>query len=883
MHLFTEYVNPHLGRLLEAINMDKRFVRGEGCYLYDSEGRRYLDFVAAYGALPFGFNPPEIWAALREVEAGGEPSFVQPSALQAAGELAERLIRLAPEGLRYVTFANSWAEAVEAAIKAVRAATGRMGILSCDNSFHGKTLGALSATNRWAYQAAFGAPVPGFAKVPYGDLAALEQLLAERGEEFAAFILEPVQGEGGIVEPPPGYLQAAKELCRRHGVLFVLDEIQTGLGRTGRLFACEEEGVTPDVMVLAKALGGGLIPIGAMLCTEEVYTEEFAMKHSSTFAGNTLAARAGLRSLELLTRDDRALVRQVAENGAFLKAGLERLQERYPHVLRRVRGRGFMLGLEIGVDRSTYGRTCLLGVLAEQENLTPILSSYLLNVCGLRVAPTLNGSAVIRIEPPLIATREQCQAAIDAVERMLVPLAEGNTAELVSHLLGVESRPQALPAPAPAPLPEPSGDPEEGRVAFLVHPVDWRNYPEMDDSFKVFSTAEIAEMAGRFNDLLEPFVAGSARVTAANGRRVFVDFVVVPRTADQLLAMPHDQAIAEVRAALEIAKARGAQLVGLGAYTSVVTRGGLHLKNPGVSLTTGNSYTVISAVEAMYLAVERLGTRLPEATIAVVGATGAIGRATSILLAEGVGRLMLIGNPARPEASRRRLLKVAGDIVAHLADLIREGHLFEPGSIGDRLQRLGPLPAAAAADGTGTAAGPEACESLVLALEQAGALRITTDIDAALPEADLVLTATSSAEELVTPANLKFGAAVCDISRPPNVSRAVREARPDVLVIDGGVVEVPGRPDLGWNFGFERGLAYACMVETMILGLMHHFQDTSLGTDLNLPTIRQIRQWADELGFRLAQLRSFDRPLSEAEWAELMAARGRVLSAAGDD
>ena len=222
MHLFTEYVNPHLGRLLEAINMDKRFVRGEGCYLYDADGRRYLDFVAAYGALPFGFNPPEIWAALHEVEASMEPSFVQPSALQAAGELAERLVSIAPAGLRYVTFANSGAEAVEAAIKAVRAATGRMGIISCENSFHGKTLGALSATHRRTYQDAFGAPVPGFAKVPYGDLEALERLLAQHPEAFAGFIVEPVQGEGGIVEPPPGYLRAAQELCRRYGVFFIL-------------------------------------------------------------------------------------------------------------------------------------------------------------------------------------------------------------------------------------------------------------------------------------------------------------------------------------------------------------------------------------------------------------------------------------------------------------------------------------------------------------------------------------------------------------------------------------------------------------------------------------------------------------------------------------
>jgi len=873
-HPFTEYLNPHLGKLLESINMDKRFVRGEGVHLFDTEGNRYLDFVAAYGALPFGFNPPEIWQALHAVENAMEPSFVQPSALEAAGELAKRLVEIAPEGLRYVTFGNSGAEAVEAAIKLVRAATGRMGILATVNSFHGKTLGALSATNRESYQKAFGAPLPGFDKVPYGDIVALEQMLEERGSEFAAFFMEPIQGEGGIVVPPPGYMKAAKELCHKHGLLFVLDEIQTGLGRTGRLFACEEEGVSPDVLILAKALGGGLFPIGAMLCTEEAYTETFATKHSSTFAGNTLAARVGLRSLELLTRNNQELIKHVAETGAFLKAGLERLQQKYPHVLKRVRGRGFMLGLEIGVDRQTYGRTSLLGVMAEQENLTPVLSSYLLNVCGLRVAPTLSGADVIRIEPPLIATKEDCQFAIDAVERMLTYLAQGNTAELISHLMGIESRPQVLPAPVPSQPVLPTGDPEEGRLAFLVHPVDLRNYPEVDEAFKVFSEEEIEGLTNRFNDLLEPFVAGSSRITAANGRTAFVDFIAVPRTADEFLTMDHAQAIAEVRKGVEIAKARGAKIVGLGAYTSVVTRGGLHLRNPGVAITTGNSYTVVSAVDSILHAVSKLGTQLNEATIAVVGATGAIGRSTAILLSEDVSRLLLIGNPARPEMSRKRLLKVAADAVAHLVELAREGRKFTPGTIGAAVLALGPVP------------GPEATEAfadMALALERQGKLLITTDIDAMLPEADLVVTATSSAEDLVTPGNLKFGAAVCDISRPPNVSRAVQAARPDVLVIDGGVVEVPGRPDLGWNFGFEQGLAYACMAETMMLGLMHHYEDTSIGTDLNMPMIRQLRTWAEELGFKLAQLRSFDRPLSEEEWARLMQARSRVFSSVGND
>ena len=162
MHPFKAHVNPYLGGLLEQINMDKRYLRGEGCYLFDAEGRRYLDFVAAYGALPFGFNHPEVWQALHAVQQNLEPSFVQPSLLDGAGELAQRLIEIAPEGLAYVTFANSGTEAVEAAIKLCRAATGRMGIISTSNSFHGKTLAALSATNRESYQKAFGAPLPGF-------------------------------------------------------------------------------------------------------------------------------------------------------------------------------------------------------------------------------------------------------------------------------------------------------------------------------------------------------------------------------------------------------------------------------------------------------------------------------------------------------------------------------------------------------------------------------------------------------------------------------------------------------------------------------------------------------------------------------------------------
>ena len=440
-HPFARCVNPHLADLLASLWLDKRFVRGEGCELIDDNGRHYLDGIAAYGALPFGFNPAEIWQSLLDVQRNGEPSFVQPALLDAAGELAERLLAIAPSNLRYVTFANSGTETVEACIKLCRVATGRMGILSAHNSFHGKTLGALSATGNPHYQQGFGAPASDFHSIPYGDVEALRHELETRPGYYAAFLVEPIQGEGGIAVPPAGYLTEVRDLCTRADVLLVLDEIQTGLGRTGEMFACMSEAVQPDVMALAKALGGGLMPIGAMLCTESAYTESFALRHSSTFAANTLACRAGLATLRMLTSDDNALVRRVERNGARLKDGLLELQRRYPQLIAEVRGRGFLLGIRFAGDRLLWPES-LLGVALEQEFFTPLFASYMLNVEGVRVAPTLNGKSVIRIEPALTMTWPQCERLLSALERALAMFATGDTGRILASI--IEGEPQPL-------------------------------------------------------------------------------------------------------------------------------------------------------------------------------------------------------------------------------------------------------------------------------------------------------------------------------------------------------------------------------------------------------------------------------------------------------
>ncbi len=867
MNNFTRYVNPHLGDMLESIKLDQKYVRGEGCHLFDEEGNRYLDCIAAYGALPFGHNPAIIWETINSFQNSGEPNFVQPSALDAAGELGRRLVEVAPKGLEYVTFANSGAEAVEAAIKLCRSATGRLGILAAENSFHGKTYGALSATGNAGYQEPFGAPAENFHHIRFGDAAALEKELSANPDYYAAFLVEPIQGEGGIVEPPSGYLKEVKEICESHGILLVLDEIQTGLGRTGDLFACEKENVAPDILILAKALGGGIMPVGACLSGPDVYNEDFGIKHSSTFAGNSLACRVGIQVLKKLIENDRALLKEVKVKGELLKDGLVELQNKYPELIKAVRGRGLMLGLEFNMDRDLFPGS-LLGVMAEQELLTPAISSYLLNVEKVRVAPTLNGNEVIRIEPPLTISKEQCREALDGLESMLKVLNEGSTARLLAYLVRSKVDDDDFPpfSPYPDNKVEPAGHPEEGRFAFLIHALDLDSYHQFDKSLLAFSEDELADLTGRFGDIIEPFVAGKTKIKSDTGRTAYGEFIALPRTTEEFVQMPRRQAMAELKAAVKLARDRGARIVGLGAFTAVASMGGLYLKNEGIPITTGNSFTVVAAVDAINTATNKLQIDRSHITAGIVGAAGSIGRGISLLLSETVPRLVLVGNPNN-QTSSERLHMVAAEIYRYQSALLQQGRTLKPGSMGQLLKNCSELPLPDAP--------MEEFEAFVYGEgKRRGLIEFSTDIDAVLARADVVISATSATERVIHAGNLKQGAVVCDISRPANVSEEVDQARPDVLVIDGGVVEVPGLPSFGWDFGFEEGLAYACMAETMMLALEQKYKHYSLGSSgVNLETILQTRYWAGEHGFKLANFRSFNRPLSEEKWQRLLETR----------
>jgi ornithine--oxo-acid transaminase len=345
--LYAQTINPQFMRVLKTIGFDRVWARAEGQYLWDVDGNRFLDLLGGFGMFNVGRNNPRVRAALVEALELETPGSVQLGVSLLPGLLAEELLKRTPARLARVLFTSSGTEAVEAALKLGRAATGRLRVISTRQGFHGLTLGSLSASGDPHFVDRFGPLLPGFSQIQFGDLDELEQAL--RGEDVALFLVEPVQGKG-VNLPPAGYLEGAQGLCRRYGTLFAVDEVQTGFGRTGKLFAFEHWGLEPDLVPVAKSLSGGYVPVGALLMAERVYdgvfdSLEHSVSHGSTFAPNDLAMAAGLATLRAL--DEAKLVDKSARLGELLLERTRALVERH-EVVREVRGLGLMWAMEFG-------------------------------------------------------------------------------------------------------------------------------------------------------------------------------------------------------------------------------------------------------------------------------------------------------------------------------------------------------------------------------------------------------------------------------------------------------------------------------------------------------------------------------------------------------
>lgn len=381
---YEKYINPAQAKLFRFMGLASVEGHAEGWTITDSEGREFIDCLGGYGMFALGHRHPKVVEAvekaLHTMPMCGKVLFNRPMA-----DLAEALAEITPGDLQYSFFVNSGTETVEGCLKVARLATKRKKFVAANNAFHGKTMGSLTATGRDLYREPFKPLLDGFTHVPFGNIAAMESAV---DEETAAVILEPIQGEGGIIIPPAGYLRQVKELCEAKGALFIADEVQTGIGRTGAWFGVNHEDVKPDLMACAKALGGGVMPIGAIIGTPRAWQGliEAPFLHTSTFGGNQLACAAGVAAISVIKEEN--LLERGAETGAYLKAGLESIAAEFPSVISEVRGRGMMIGIEL-----------------TKEGAGGMLMSLMIDK-SIIVAYTLNNPKVIRMEPPLIMPKE---------------------------------------------------------------------------------------------------------------------------------------------------------------------------------------------------------------------------------------------------------------------------------------------------------------------------------------------------------------------------------------------------------------------------------------------------------------------------------------------
>ena len=405
MNLFESYgrlINPTYPSFLNKLGLNNVAVKAEGATITDSQGNTYIDCVGGYGLFNLGHNNPDIIESLTE-QLKEQQLLTRPLISEIQVRLAECIEKITPGELSCSFILNSGSEAIDCAIKLVRLHKGKKTIITAQKSFHGHTFGALTASGIPSFKRAFQPLLPGFISVPFGDIEALKQSITA---DTGAVLIEPIQHEAGVLLPPDGYLQEVRKLCDEHGLIFVLDEIKTGFGKTGRLFACEHYNVVPDILVLGKSLGGGLIPAGAVIAKNHLWKRfglSFSMSASS-YAGNVLACRAGLSTIRYIQESN--LLADCAEKGKMLLRSLRDCVNEYPSILQSVEGLGLLIGIE------TKSGKIALGLAKEMIRQ------------GIIMVPAFGNSSVLMVEPPLVISFQQIRTVVDSFSAACVKVSK---------------------------------------------------------------------------------------------------------------------------------------------------------------------------------------------------------------------------------------------------------------------------------------------------------------------------------------------------------------------------------------------------------------------------------------------------------------------------
>jgi acetylornithine/succinyldiaminopimelate/putrescine aminotransferase/predicted amino acid dehydrogenase len=742
--------------------------------------------------------------------------------------------------------------------------------LAIEKGFHGKTIGSLSLTYNGDYRNPFKALLQPTQFLDPLDPERIERvfeaslqdyftLITDETHEFriekrpishiAALIAEPIQGEGGIRPLSRELLGECRRLCDHYDIPLIFDEIQSGMGRTGRFFASEYLGITGDIYTLGKSLGGGIAKISATLIDRDRYVDEFSLLHSSTFAEDSWSSAVGNRVLDLLEHD--RLLMLAGEKGAYLEKRLSALAAKYPSAIKSVRGKGLMLGVVLSSQRDSGSP--MIREIDKAGRLAHFACGYLFHQEKMRVFPTLSDSHVLRIEPSVFISSSDLDRVLNAFERLCEVLTKSNAHVLLKFVAG-DLRPSEFPVKRYGRRQRKKGaDTASRKVGFLAHLIDESQLSALEPSFGALSSGAKDRFIRNMMSVARPMPVSSVDITSASDGRINFNLIALPITsrhmAEYLENPEGSPALNMVKDGVGLAQDMGCEVVGLGQYTSIISNNGLAITEPNLSITTGSSFTVATTVRAAIKAARLRGLEPGTGSISVVGAAGNIGSAYATMIARHFWPINLVGSSR--SGSLDRLVGVRAGIIADCYGVLAQKSPSAAG-LGGVLNMMTQIPLVRRLIDE-----KRDEETAVQIIVSSGVMddliSISTDISS-IKTSQVIVAVSNSHEKVIGRDLLTRDAILCDVSVPCSTDPEVIKTRKDVLFFAGGIVKLPKGEDMGTPaFPLPAGHVFACMAETMLLGLSGIRDNLSYG-DVRPESVRLIDKIAEHHGFELGPL-----------------------------
>ena len=792
---YENYCRPALVRILKSVGLDVAYYRAKGNYLWWQSASgpvKVLDLIGGYGSTLHGHNHPALVKYFQTLLKQQTPVLTQASIRSGAGELAKKLNELL--GDYKVIFTNSGTETLEAAIKHVLLERSQPVFWCLQKSFHGKTLGAIQLTE--GYRKPFKNPFFNVQFINPNDIESLKALESS-APDVAAIFIEPLQGEGGIHPIPPAFVSWVNKISTQYDIPVIVDEIQSGTGRTGSFLYSDQIGLRHDYICLSKSLGGGMVKIGALLISSQRFVEEFSIIHTSTFAEDDLSSKMALRALQL--SEEEQLTERCKKQGLIFLEKLGKVSSKYPDVIESVRGIGLMIGVEL--KKQDLNPSKIIQMLSINESIAAMAAGYFLNIHKIRIAPTLSNMFTLRLQPSAYINEKEMDRFCIALTKFCQAIRSADGGHLINFLAQRKNTPvknyknqlQILNQPPASSI----------KVAFIGHLIDAHDLKLWDSSLKDWEEDELESLIEKFSKMAKPHVYEKVNITSATGETVHLNFIGLFLYSKQIekayRERNYDWILDLINESVKVANQEKCQVLGFGGYTSILTANCKRIKDPGLSLTSGNSLTAGFGVLALCKIAERKNIPLETSTLGIIGAKGNIASIYAKLMAPKVGKLILF-------------VRKKDD-----AEIIR-------------------------------------LENLLKSINKEISISIEDDFEQ-LNRCNLIISSSNSAKPIIFPPHIKKEGTVliCDISVPSNVDASVYSDCDNVIVIPGGIVKLPiddrfvirGIP-------LKKGHIFACLGETLLMGLQNGDKKFkgSVGA-ISESNINDILELAEKHGFEV--------------------------------